>query len=107
MVDDNNKPSSECEEWFRLSMREVTTSFGISQETIVEIVNEGIITIQKNENNEWLFDNEAVGSIRTVLRLHQDLGVNLAGAGLALQLLKEIDRLQALLGDHKNAKLPF
>lgn len=106
MVDHKNDISSEGEEWFCLSIHEVTASFGISKETIIEIVDEGIVTIQKNEKDEWFFDNEAVGCIRLVLRLHHDLGINLAGAGLALELLKEIDRLRALIGQNK-AKLPF
>jgi chaperone modulatory protein CbpM len=95
------KGSQECEEWFVLSLSEVTTSFGVSTETVIEIVNEGIVSVQQDENNKWLFDNEAIRRIATVLRLHRDLGVNLAGAGLALELLKEIDRLKGLLSDKK------
>lgn len=85
------------ETWYYLSLNDVSGSFGVSSETIVEIVNEGIVNVHINERNEWQFDNEAVGNIRTTLRLHQDLGVNMAGAGLALQLLDEIRRLRALL----------
>ncbi|KTD33693.1 putative chaperone-modulator protein CbpM [Legionella nautarum] len=91
--------TAESEEWFHLSLTEVTTSFGISRETVIEIIDEGIISAQKDEKDEWQFDDEALRCIRTVLRLHNDLGVNLAGAGLALELLKEIDRLHALLRD--------
>lgn len=86
-----------CEEWFYLSLYEVTTSFGISTEKVKEIVDEGIVSIQKNEKDEWEFDNEAVRRIATTLRLDRDLGINLAGAALVLELLKEIDRLHALL----------
>jgi chaperone modulatory protein CbpM len=96
------KGSQKCEEWFVLSLSEVTTSFGISTKTVIEIVNEGIVSVQQDENNEWLFDNEAIRRIGTVLRLHRDLGVNLAGAGLALELLKEIDHLKGLLSDKKS-----
>ncbi len=98
MVEHKKEPvTAECEEWFFLSLREVSSSFGVSTETVIEIINEGIITVQKDEKNEWLFDNEAIGRIRMVLQLNQDLGINLAGAGLALELLTEINRLRALL----------
>ncbi|ARG98133.1 chaperone modulator CbpM [Legionella micdadei] len=90
--------ATECEEWFFLSLAEVTSSFGVSKETVIEIINEGIVPAQKDENDEWRFDNESVRRIRMVLRLNRDLGVNLAGAALALELLKEIDRLRAMLG---------
>ncbi|KTC87539.1 chaperone modulator CbpM [Legionella drozanskii] len=100
MTEPKKEPvKAESEEWFYLSLTEVTTSFGISRETVIEIIDEGIISAQKDEKEEWKFDDEALRCIRTVLRLNQDLGVNLAGAGLALELLKEIDRLHALLRD--------
>jgi chaperone modulatory protein CbpM len=101
MTEQKGSAWPECEEWFVLSLSEVTLSFGISTETVIEIVDEGIVTVQKDKNNEWMFDNEAIRRIRTVLRLHRDLGVNLAGAGLALELLKEIDRLKGLLSNKR------
>lgn len=85
------------EEWFYLSLHEITSSFGVSSEMIIEIINEGIINVQKNDRNEWQFDNEALRAIRTVLQLKRDLGINVPGAGLALELLKEIDQLRILL----------
>lgn len=88
-----------CEEWFVLSLSEVASSFGITSETIFEIIDEGIISVEKDEDDQLRFDNEAIRRIRMVLRLNRDLGVNLAGAGLALELLKEIDHLRSLLRD--------
>jgi chaperone modulatory protein CbpM len=87
----------ECEEWYYLSLTEVSLSFGVTKETVLEIVDEGIISAQKDEKDEWRFDNEAIRCIRTVLRLERDLGVNFAGAGLALELLREIEHLRSLL----------
>lgn len=89
--------SQECEEWYILSLTEVSSSFGISKETVIEIMDEGIVSANKNAQDELLFDMEAVRRIRTVVRLKRDLGVNLAGAGLALELLREIEHLRSLL----------
>lgn len=97
----NNQSSTDSEAHFYLSMREVTTSFGTSTETIIEIVNEGIIPITKHDNDdcdEWKFDDESCRRIRLVLQLNRDLGVNVAGAALVLELLNEIDQLHSLLG---------
>jgi chaperone modulatory protein CbpM len=96
----NDAQTPECEEQFHLSLQEIIYSFGVSQTTILEIIDEGIVSIQKDEQDEWQFDNEAFRRIRTVLQLNRDLGVNLAGAGLAIELLSEIERLQRLI-DYK------
>ncbi|MGQ3889176.1 chaperone modulator CbpM [Legionella sp. CNM-1927-20] len=93
----NETQLPECEEQFYLSLQEITYSFGVSQATILEIIDEGIVSAKKDEKNELQFDHEAFRRIRTVLKLNKDLGVNLAGAGLALELLSEIERLQHLL----------
>lgn len=87
----------EGESWYRLSMREVTYSFGIKEETIIEIIDQGIVVAEKNAKGDLYFDNDALKRIRKVLQLNRDLGVNLAGAALALELLEEIDRLHVLL----------
>lgn len=94
-IENNTLPESE--EWFYLSLQEVSISFGVTSDTIMEIVEEGIISAHVNEQQELQFDTEALRSIRTTLRLHQDLGVNMAGAALALELLNEINRLRSLL----------
>jgi chaperone modulatory protein CbpM len=102
MTRDKNEPVAlECEEWFYLSLTEVSSSFGVSSEEVLEIIDEGIISVEKDEKNQWRFDHEALRHIRTVLRLNHDLGVNLAGAGLALELLQEIEHLRSLLDKPK------
>lgn len=87
----------EGEQWFHLSLSEVVTSFGVSREMILEIIDEGIVSAQYDEQRQLQFDTEAIRRIKTVIRLNQDLGINLPGAGLALELLQELDELRALL----------
>lgn len=87
----------ESEQWFYLSMQEITYSLGIDSATIVEIVEEGIVAPEKNEQNEWQFNTEAFRRIRTIVKLNKDLGVNMAGACLAIELLNEIERLKMLV----------
>ncbi|MBA2652218.1 MAG: MerR family transcriptional regulator [Tatlockia sp.] len=97
MTKGKNEPALECEEWFCLSLTEVSSSFGVSKEIVLEIIDEGIISIKKDEQNQWCFDDQSLRQIRTVLRLTHDLGVNFAGAGLALELLQEIEYLRTQL----------
>lgn len=101
--DQDESVALEGEQWYCLSLHEVTYSFGVSTETILEIVNEGIIAVQKSTQDEWLFDNAALSRIRKVLQLNRDLGINLAGAALALELINEIDHLKSQLASiHPN-----
>ena len=102
MIKGKNEPTAlDCEEWFYLSLSEVSTSFGVSKDIVLEIIDEGIISAQLDENKQIRFDNKALNNIRTVLYLRRDLGVNVAGAGLALELLQEIEHLRAMLHERR------
>ncbi len=65
---------------------------------IVELVEEGIICPQGPVPGEWRFAGPQLRRAGIALRLQRDLGVNLAGAALALQLLDEVEALRARLG---------
>lgn len=89
--------ADETELYFQLTLTELSTSFGVQSETIIEIINEGIINARQDEQGEWHFDAESISTVRTVLHLNRDLGVNMAGAALALDLMREIEALKARL----------
>lgn len=82
------------EQCFSLTLKEITYSLEITKEVVLEILDEGIINAQKDPVEEWIFDHEAFKRMRTMIILHRDLGVNFAGAALALELLEEIHRLK-------------
>ena len=65
---------------------------------VQEMVHEGAIDpVQGEEPANWRFTEVEVHHITVASRLHRDLGVNLAGAALALQLLDEVETLRAQL----------
>jgi chaperone modulatory protein CbpM len=64
---------------------------------VYELVEEGIIDPLGREPSGWRFRWTSVRRVRCALRLEHDLGVNLAGAALALDLLEELTRLRAQL----------
>ena len=81
---------------------EVTLSelcYSCSQHTewVIELVEEGILDPVGQELTQWRFSAGNLHKARTAMRLQRDLGVNLAGIALALDLLQEIDRLRARL----------
>ena len=66
--------------------------------TLVErLVDEGILEPIGGAREERRFPYASVRRTQTVIRLRRDLGVNLAGAALALDLMDRIEYLRAKL----------
>lgn len=55
---------------------------------------EGLIEPKRSERNIRLFSNHDIGLARQIQRLTQDLGVNLAGVQVILDLLHKIEDLR-------------
>lgn len=89
--------SSQCEQIFQLTIHQVTQSFGISEQTVIEIIEQGIVEPQGEQPENWVFQQQQINVIAKVLKFQRDLGVNFAGAALALELLDEIERLKSQL----------
>jgi chaperone modulatory protein CbpM len=68
----------------------------VDQQTIDELIAEGILEPADNRGQGRL-PYSSVWRTRTVVHLQRDLGVNVAGAALALELLDRIDHLRAQL----------
>jgi len=69
----------------------------VHAEMIVELVNEGVLAPDGREPHRWRFTGVHVRRATVALRLQRDLGLNLAGAALALELLDEVEALRAQL----------
>lgn len=76
------------------SLTELCALCRVAEEVVVEIVAEGIIEPSGAEPAQWRFTGIALTRVQRVVRLQQDLGVNLPGAALALDLLEELERLR-------------
>lgn len=83
----------ECE----LSLRELASACGVSAEMLIEMVDEGMLEPRGRDPLGWRFPASALKRARTALHLQEDLGVNLAGAALVVDLLEEIRRLRCEL----------
>ncbi|HGX93159.1 MAG TPA: MerR family transcriptional regulator [Candidatus Tenderia sp.] len=84
------------EEEVQLSLAELSQACCVNGEWLMALVDEGILEPLPGQP-QWRFSGESVHRARTVQRLQQDLGVNMAGAALALELLKEINTLRQRL----------
>lgn len=85
------------EEQTELTLAEVCRACAVQADFIVELVEEGVLVPVGREPHHWRFSGTHMRHARVALRLHRDLGVNLAGAALALQLLDEVEALRARL----------
>ena len=60
------------------------------------MIQEGVLTPAGSAPQEWRFSAQEVKRIQVTIRLQRDLGVNLPGAALALDLLDELEHLRNL-----------
>ncbi|WP_456379521.1 chaperone modulator CbpM [Thiolapillus sp.] len=80
-----------------LTLGEMSRACTIHAEWIVELVEEGILEPSGAEVRHWRFAAPALLRARTILHLQRDLGINLAGAALVVDLLDEIRSLRQQL----------
>lgn len=85
------------DETIELSLSELCTACSRHAEWIIELVDEGILEPIGSESSQWRFPAISLQRAQTALRLQNDLGINLAGVALALNLLDEIKTLEAHL----------
>lgn len=77
----------------------VAERFGIHPQTLRLYEREGLITPARSAGNTRLYDEETLDRLETILTLTRDLGVNLAGVEVILNLQEQMRRMEAEL-DH-------
>jgi len=87
------------EEETLISVDELCDHCRVAVEEVVTLVQEGILDpaggpVRMERAHAWRFHISSVRRVRTVFHLQRDLGVNLAGAALALELLDRIAELE-------------
>jgi chaperone modulatory protein CbpM len=78
-----------------LSVGELATAAGISRARVARLVRLGLVEPTAPGARE--FTAATAARLRRMLRLRGDLGVNLAGAAIIVDLLERLDRLEAQL----------
>ena len=85
------------DETSEITIVELCEVCSVEQQTIKDLIAEGIIEPLDNGGEKTRLPYSSVRRTHTVVHLQRDLGVNLAGAALALELLDRIDKLWAQL----------
>ena len=85
------------EDTTEFTLGELSRACGMPAEWVLALVEEGVIEPVGTEQPQWHFPGYALRRIHIVQRLQSDLGLNLAGAALALELLEEVEALRQRL----------
>ena len=91
--------SAVMEELTELTLEDLCRACAVQTDIIIELVNEGVMENPPAQleaaPEHWRFTGVHLYRAKIAMRLHRDLGVNFAGAALALQLMDEVDRLRS------------
>lgn len=80
-----------------LTLGELSRACAMHAEWVISLVDEGVLEPVGHGPVSWRFPGTCLRRVRTAVRLQRDLGINLAGVALALDLLDEIEMLRKLL----------
>ncbi|MFV9616142.1 MAG: chaperone modulator CbpM [Gammaproteobacteria bacterium] len=81
----------------RLTLSQLCNACAVHAEYIIELVDEGFIEPSSMDNVHWCFSGITIKRVQKAKRLQRDLGINLAGVALAIELMDEIEQLRVRL----------
>ena len=77
-----------------LRISAVAERFDIHPQTLRLYEREGLISPPRSDGNTRLYDDSTLERLETILTLTRDLGVNLAGVEVILNMREQLDSLQ-------------
>ncbi len=80
-------------------IREVLEATGVSRRALRMYVEAGLVEPAAREGRSPLFDEQALETVRRIRRIREDLGVNLAGIQVILEMRRKIEELQQSLDE--------
>lgn len=85
------------EEDVELTLIDLCRACRLPAEQVFKLVEEGIIEPLGSDTTDWRFQGVSIRRVRCAMQLQRDLGINWAGAALALDLLDELQALRTRL----------
>ncbi|WP_245395119.1 chaperone modulator CbpM [methane-oxidizing endosymbiont of Gigantopelta aegis] len=82
------------EEDVELTLADLCKASHMPAETVYEFIEYGVIEPLQAQSDNLRFQGTSLFRIKRAKRLQRDLGVNLAGAALALDLMEKIEDLE-------------
>jgi chaperone modulatory protein CbpM len=81
----------------KLALQDICERCGLPETTVRAYVEEGVIEVEGDNVARWRFSEVTMVRVLKAHRLERDLGLNPAGAALALDLIEQIDELKSQL----------
>ncbi len=80
-----------------LTITEICYACSCSSDWVIELVDEGVLEPVAGHRDDLRFPGTSLRRARAARRLQQDLGLNLPGVALALQMMEEMEALRSEL----------
>ena len=80
----------------------VADRYGIHPQTLRLYEREGLLKPSRTEGNTMLYSQQDLERLETILSLTRDLGVNLAGVEIILNMREKMDRMQREVDEFMN-----
>ena len=77
----------------------VAETYGIHPQTLRLYEREGLLAPSRTEGNTRLYSEEDLRELETILNLTRDLGVNLAGVEIILNMRQKMEKMQGEIGE--------
>lgn len=77
----------------------VAETYGIHPQTLRLYEREGLLSPSRTEGNTRLYSDEDLRRLETILNLTRDLGVNLAGVEIILNMRLKMEKMQREIGE--------
>ncbi|MBN2768407.1 MAG: helix-turn-helix transcriptional regulator [Campylobacterales bacterium] len=81
----------------------VANILNIHPQTLRQYEREGLLEPSRTQGRMRLYSQRDIDRMKLILRLTRDMGVNLAGVDIILQLKEQIDNMRDEMGDLKQA----
>lgn len=88
----------------RYTIRVAAQLAGMHEQSLRMYERRGLIRPQRSKGNIRLFSDEDIEQIRFIRRLIDDLGVNLAGVEVIIQMRHQLLQIQAALAEYQTHK---
>ncbi len=72
----------------------IADHYGVHQQTLRLYEREGLLKPSRSDGNVRLYSDEDVERLEVILKLTRDLGVNLAGVEIILNMREKMDQMQ-------------
>ncbi|MFZ0707007.1 MAG: helix-turn-helix transcriptional regulator, partial [Candidatus Korobacteraceae bacterium] len=80
----------------------VAEMYGIHPQTLRLYEREGLLKPSRTEGNTRLYTDEDLERLELILSLARDLGVNISGIAIILQMRERMDEMQRQMADFVN-----